>query len=395
MSESEAAGTKAVPPELPGTAPDVCRSVQATPARADASSRVRHLLTAGLLATAGVFFGAGLFFDRTPICGLVLLGRPLLLSIGWLVAAAAIGLPRRWPALGLGLWVLLVSFLVLVNLAGYLAGMQGQFLWNVPFRTHPAYGHAGVPNTTGLHWLHPDFRARYSFDDQGWRVMPRPKAPRGEVLMLGCSYTFGTGVQDDETYPAVLATEFWPNYRVVNRGFPMFGTVECWVVLEEFLAREPLPRAVCYGFIDDHLRRNWLRQSWHAGKRAWGAKVHHVEVENGTLVDHGLVDPSLADKPDSDATLAHEEAITIALVERMAADCRRKQVPFYLLALNQRYPITNRVVAAAQAAGVDVIDLREVNNSFFPHDTHPTAEWDAAIAAAIAADPRMAKWGAR
>ena len=50
----------------------------------------------------------------------------------------------------------------------------------------------------------------------GHRTMPSPASPRGTVVFLGDSFTFGFAVEEDQTYPYVLATEHWadlPNHQ--------------------------------------------------------------------------------------------------------------------------------------------------------------------------------------
>ncbi|MEQ1877718.1 MAG: hypothetical protein ABL958_13825 [Bdellovibrionia bacterium] len=63
------------------------------------------------------------------------------------------------------------------------------------------------------------FEVDYTYDSDGHRVTPAvgPSEKRSHLLMLGCSFTFGSAVNDDETMPYYLARAL-PNARAYNWG---------------------------------------------------------------------------------------------------------------------------------------------------------------------------------
>lgn len=62
-----------------------------------------------------------------------------------------------------------------------------------------------------------DYDVTVTIDPRGFRVTPqRPSQPK--LLMLGDSFTFGLGVEDDETFPYQLA-ERLPGWNVLNAGY--------------------------------------------------------------------------------------------------------------------------------------------------------------------------------
>lgn len=77
------------------------------------------------------------------------------------------------------------------------------------------------------------------------------------VIVVGCSYTYGQGVPDWQTYVWRLNERF-ANIRFDNYGVPGFGTLQAYYWLEEALKRPDAPqyRYVIYGALDDHLKRN-------------------------------------------------------------------------------------------------------------------------------------------
>lgn len=374
---------------MPLAAATPVTAVRARSAPAD-SPRMRRWLTWLLALAAAGFLVCDLGFQRLPMFPLLILGRNGLLAIGAILSGMAVA--ARWLPTRVSLLVLTlaVSLVVVFNVVGYRLGLKNQLLFGVPFQPHARYGHVGKPLAVGYHLLHPDYRVKYSFDEEGFRRTPTPSHPAGDVLMLGCSQTFGIGVNDEEPYPYLLATRYWPRLRVINRGFPGWGTPEAHLVLEDFLQGDAQLAAVCYGWIDHHLVRNWLRKSWHSAKIPWGGRLPYFELEQGQLVYHGLTDPQQAQAPESDATGQHEEAVSVALLQDMDRLCRRRGIPFFVLALTTRYPTPNHVIERAKDAGVSVVDLRAMREPFFAHDCHPVPAWHAEVARRLAADPRLA-----
>ena len=71
------------------------------------------------------------------------------------------------------------------------------------------------------------------------------------ITAVGCSFTWGHGVSNDETYTRILETELGTKVR--NYGMGSYGTVQSLKMLEKFGAGSSL---IIYGFIDEHVRRN-------------------------------------------------------------------------------------------------------------------------------------------
>lgn len=209
-------------------------------------------------------------------------------------------------------------------------------------------------------------------------------------MFLGCSFTFGLGVDDDQAYPAILAKN-WPSYTVLNRALAGWGTTQALVVLREILDGPRLPAIVFYGYSFIHVKRNYLRRAWHAGLN--GIKTQYFDLDGAELRFLGNHDPKdlplLEDSPELEQK---EVDISIALIMAMRDKCAQRSVPFILLVLNSAFnvPEPDPVIAAVAAQGVQIVDLLRVSDSFFEHDPHPTAQWHRAIAAAIARDPRLA-----
>jgi hypothetical protein len=106
------------------------------------------------------------------------------------------------------------------------------------------------------HWLDP--RSQLDFHLYTDRRVARVDAPgqqapgRVQLMTVGGSFAFGYGVENGQTFTAVLGREI--GVTVANVAYPSHGTVQALQVWRR--NRDRHPRDVIYAIIDDHLRRN-------------------------------------------------------------------------------------------------------------------------------------------
>lgn len=264
---------------------------------------------------------------------------------------------------------------------------QSQHEWMHDFFIgHPRFGHALRPRVRARHH-HPEFDVQYTIGKDGWRITPAPTEPvLGDILFVGCSYTFGHGVKDEETYPYLLGQKAWPHFHVHNCAVMGWGTTQARLALEELLVRYPQTKVVFYGMIGDHLRRNYRRQSWHGTNP--DASFPLFERKGETFVFTGLASNTKGDLPDSPELDRTERELTAQLLSEMRELCRAKGVRFVILALD---PGLDAVFSMPKSKDCFVLDLSGVSNSYFASDGHPRAPWHRAVAAAIAGEPEMAR----
>lgn len=90
---------------------------------------------------------------------------------------------------------------------------------------------------------------------QGLRVAPerrREILEHADVLAIGCSFTFGYGVEAEQAYPAIAGNT--SGYVVANGAVPGYGTLGALRRLQHLAGLHP--KLVIYGFIAPHLKRN-------------------------------------------------------------------------------------------------------------------------------------------
>lgn len=349
------------------------------------------------LAAVAYFFGESI----------LLLGAGVYVSREVLFAvAAAIGLLAvvlRWLGPQAALCALVFSYsLILVELAGYrpvksfgavtttLGGLKRIHTsnddwfddrWTVDER----YGIRGVPNIAARQH-HRDFDVVYHIGADGFRIIPKtsddPLAK--EIDFVGCSFTFGSGVEDDETFSAILAAEAWPRRRVRNISCGGWSTTHSYLAIQDLLEHSERILAIFHGYIGDHLRRNHLRRSYRQVVRG---NFPFFELVDGRAKYRGVRKFDEATIPDGKGVDREEEEITLALLRGMAEMCRAKAVPFAVLVLHRKSDrILDRLVAEG---GVNVIDVSGASDDFHPIDGHPTRYWHRAVAAALAASPEV------
>ena len=74
---------------------------------------------------------------------------------------------------------------------------------------------------------------------QGYRGAEWPPPRADEIVVVGDSQVFGLGVEEGETFSAVLQSSLGDGRIVRNLGVPTYGPLEYNAVLEEALARRP------------------------------------------------------------------------------------------------------------------------------------------------------------
>lgn len=258
------------------------------------------------------------------------------------------------------------------------------------WRTDPRYGYVHIPGATGIHRT-ADFEVRYTIGDDGNRVIPAPPDPRGEILFLGGSYTFGHGVEDAESYPARLAAGPWSTWWVRNRAVMGWGTTHAYLALSDRLAAAPPPALVLYAMIEAHVMRNSVRASWVKTLTAYDRLHPHFELVAGAPVFQGVVDESGA-VPDSPELRRKELALTAAFLKAMRDACRARGVAFAVILLGDDWSVP--VVRLLATSGIPLVDLSGVPIEGFAGDIHPNPEDHARLAAALA-DSFVGQWVGR
>lgn len=131
---------------------------------------------------------------------------------------------------------LLVALLVAEwGLDIYFQRTQSQSMEPGFMRYHPQLGWSLSPGWSGEH-RHFDYQATYHLDPSGFRLQPASSgAESRQFAVLGDSFTFGLGVQDDETFTALLNARGEGEY--LNYGVPGTSTDQHLLLLNQIIRR--------------------------------------------------------------------------------------------------------------------------------------------------------------
>jgi hypothetical protein len=144
----------------------------------------------------------------------------------------------------------------------------------------------GWRNNPGVYLSHEGQHQPMTFLADGSRATGAPPGTDTSILIVGCSFSTGYGVRDEETYAARLQQRF-PAERVRNFAVSGYGTYQSLLLLRELLEKRGYrPRLVIYPFMGMHPGRNVLTYQFLEGFRAYGGQRFpppHVELHNGQL----------------------------------------------------------------------------------------------------------------
>ena len=124
------------------------------------------------------------------------------------------------------------------------------------------------------------YRVRYTIDDKGRRLTPGDASGPTWVFM-GCSYTFGEGVNDSETLPSYFSADMGNHENVLNLAFQGYGPHQMLRLLETEPRSMPAHADhVIYQAIFYHVRRS-------AGRAEWDLSGPRYRIDGDSVVYTG------------------------------------------------------------------------------------------------------------
>lgn len=111
-----------------------------------------------------------------------------------------------------------------------------------------------------VHATSRSYDVTYTIDSNGLRIAPPVQKDKhaGCILFFGCSFTFGEGLQDNETLPYQVGIQSGGQYRTFNFAFPGYGSHQMLAEIEQGQVGRVVdcsPKYAIYGAITDHVRR--------------------------------------------------------------------------------------------------------------------------------------------
>ncbi|TNE47889.1 MAG: hypothetical protein EP344_19195 [Bacteroidetes bacterium] len=243
------------------------------------------------------------------------------------------------------------------------------------------------------------------------RLVPGRTRDSLDVLLLGCSFTYGFGVNDDQTFAALLQQDF-PGLGIQNAGVVGYGSVQALLELWEYLDT-CRPKVVLLHFSSLHFMRNTMspqyrsnlrigydRSSRHVDNLMQQARFPYMSECNGPVEYMSWTSPGAsmyANWPGREGLALinlfqtvydrHAEnvdkqvKVTACILRDMQALCREKVVAFGVVCLDTTL---ETIALRKQLNGIPWVDIgfpfssRQLTN--LPYDSHPSASGHQLIA---------------
>jgi len=215
----------------------------------------------------------------------------------------------------------------------------------------------------------------------GWRVVPGAADRQGTRLAVyGCSFTYGTGLADNETFVARLQKDL-PETRFLNRGIGGHSTLQNLLQFRRDIAEGQVDAAI-FAIISDHRFRNiahpqrmrqFLKKDWHV------LGIEHVPVlQQGRDGQNAIVYVSLWQPAlqygDFDVFLPDDHMIdgaTLTILQEIQGLAETHAIPIRFALLDQLDPRFNAAVQKLFESAIDVSVPLDNEHSFQPQDVHP------------------------
>lgn len=129
------------------------------------------------------------------------------------------------------------------------------------FVYHPSYGFA---MQQGEYHINQDDVLKWTStqNEDGYRITSDSvDITKLEIWIFGCSFTYGWGVNDDESYPWLLQ-EAMPEYTIKNYGVGAYGTLHSLMQLKDELKKGTKPELVILAYLPFHDQRNTASRFW-------------------------------------------------------------------------------------------------------------------------------------
>ncbi|MGB3246335.1 MAG: hypothetical protein WBB25_17505 [Sulfitobacter sp.] len=247
------------------------------------------------------------------------------------------------------------------------------------FRPHAVLGWSLTPGYGVRVGFRPEIVQNIGAD--GWRLVPGAAESQGPRLAVyGCSFTYGTGLADDETFVALLQRDL-PAGQLLNRGIGGQSTVQNFLQFRRDIASGQIDAAI-FAIMSDHRFRNiahpkrmrqLLNMDWYR------LGVEHVPVlrqgrdGQNTICYVPIWQPALQ-QGGFDVFLPDDHMIdsaTLAILAETQNLAKAHKIPIQFALLDQLDLGFNSAVQTRFDSTIDISVPLDSDHSFLPHDPHP------------------------
>lgn len=253
------------------------------------------------------------------------------------------------------------------------------------------------------------FDVTYTIDGNGLRITgPRSEGGREHcVLFFGGSFTFGAGVNDQQTMPYRVGGRIGADYRVYNFGYSGYGAHQMLALLRHGVVERTVdcePRYAVYQAIKGHVGRAANKVPWARHGPRFERNDAGEAVQVGRLEDEAAPAPAgiraqlgksfLVQRLRSRVTTADVELyVAIVASARREFERRWPGAEFHVLFWDYGDSLSDRTMEGLDAAGLRlhrisrILPELQTNRGRYvlgEHDLHPNPEAHARIATYVA-----------
>jgi hypothetical protein len=255
------------------------------------------------------------------------------------------------------------------------------------------------------------YDVKYTTDRYGLRVAPHDLTPGegvpgknyGNVMFFGDSFTYGEGLNDNETLPYLFEELSGGRYRAYNFGFHGYGTQQMLRIIETGLLQKIVsdqrPMIVVYEALIQHIDRA-------SGKLIWDAKVPRYRLSAAGIPEYT---GTFADDPSLEKNLEFSKSVSnpgtqllaqVGLTKLIGANRTQGDIELFIQMVlkaknlvktryNAKFYVfvwpfddkdADKVINLLKNNGIDVITINQITNKYNDHmekylikyDHHPT-----------------------
>lgn len=239
--------------------------------------------------------------------------------------------------------------------------------------------------------------ATYSTDEFGFRKVPRAAAAETDVLLLGCSMTWGSNLNDDESYPWQLGELLGPRIQVHNFGLPGIGPNTILAMLQAgYLKKSLQNRPVAAAYYVAWLNRSVGHIARVLGRVPWSAdspRYRLSEPSGGRVVPEGRhpvtfdqqlqrqsmltaqIGRGLARLRSNPTYLDSDVNLTAAIVAESDKILREQlRIPLTVILLRDRsaFDLERQFEERLKSDNVRILSLALQPAEYLPRDVHPS-----------------------
>jgi hypothetical protein len=243
-------------------------------------------------------------------------------------------------------------------------------------------------------WLRENETHTYRSNSQGFRADAEfnPSDSRKKIVLVGDSYTFGTGVAYEDTFGAVLQRKSKETV-VYNLGMPGFGVDQVWMSVRH-QAMNLRPDLIVAGIVDADFERSLIPY-----RNAEGFNKPTFKLEKGQLVQraHEHSPPFVQNFLEHHSSIwaVYRRApkwlgrrypfgeyylLNQAIIDAIRSDCQRQSVPVLFVYIPtsefNSFPALSAYMRRSGANYIDLTEMRPVppRSIYLRHDGHLSVE---------------------